>query len=258
VPRLEWVQVLKIYDGWGSPQGKTALYPFSLQVEAGESLGIIGESGAGKSTLARIVAGLEHPTSGIVRFEGRLISGLKGRERQALKKEIQMIGQDPHSFLNPYLRVQQLIAEPLEVFHIVSRSRRKEKVRELAGLVGLEEGLLEKKPGRLSGGQAQRVAIARALVLTPKILICDEILSSLDSLRQVQILELLKTLKHKLDLTLLFISHDLSAVAYLCENIAVFHEGRLVELSPTAEFLRRPRHPYSRRFLEAARRTLLS
>lgn len=203
-PRLELIEVSKVYRAAHSKGTKTVLHPLSLTVEAGEALGIVGESGAGKSTLARIIVGWEQPSSGRVCFEGRWISQLKKRQRQALKKEIQMFWQDPYSFLNPYLSVERLIGEPLEVFNLLPREKRKARVRELARLVGLDERLLENPPGRLSGGQAQRAAIARALVLEPKLLVCDEILTGLDGPHQVHILQLLKDLKERLDLTLFF------------------------------------------------------
>lgn len=252
---MTWLlQIEKVSKGYTGREGTLPVVDeVSLNLETGQTLGIVGESGAGKSTLVRMIMGLERPTSGVVTFEGQPISHLKEGQRQGLKKEIQMIWQDPHAFLNPFRTIEQLIVEPLIVFKIGDRSERRKRVRELAAMTGLEEEVLPMRPDQLSGGQAQRVAIARALALNPKLLLCDEILTSLDSPRQVQILDLLKELNRRLSLSVILVSHDLAAVAYLCNYVAVMHAGRMVEKAATVDFLRSPRHPYSLRFLEAAK-----
>ena len=228
------------------PLGKgtyTVLNSVNLVLQAGTALGLIGESGAGKSTLARVAGGLEDPASGEVRFEGRSLDGMKRRDRWRLKRHIQYVWQDPFLYLNPYLSVAQLIGEPLEIFRPVTRPNREEEIRELLRQMGLAEDLLGRRPRQLSGGQCQRVAIARALAVRPRLLICDEILTGLDGPNQVQILELLRALRDRFRLTILFISHDLAATAFLCEKIAVLERGRIVEVEETPRFLSRPAHP---------------
>lgn len=214
------------------PLGKgtyTVLNSVNLVLQAGTALGLIGESGAGKSTLARVAGGLEDPASGEVRFEGRSLGGMKRRDRWRLKKHIQYVWQDPFLYLNPYLTVAQLVAEPLEIFGAAERPDRERQARELLRQMGLAEDLLGRRPRQLSGGQCQRVAIARALAVRPRLLICDEILTGLDGPNQVQILELLRTLRDRFVLTILFISHDPAATAFLCEKIAVLEGGKIVE-----------------------------
>jgi ABC-type glutathione transport system ATPase component len=252
-PLLQIEKVSKIYPSSKPGNSLQALIEVSLNLEAGEALGIVGESGTGKSTLVRIIMGLERPTSGTVRFENQPISFLRERERQRLKKDIQLIWQDPVAFLNPFMTVEQLIAEPLIVFKRGNRKERRDRVRELAALTGLDASLLTKRPRQLSGGQAQRVAIARSLSLKPKVLLCDEILTGLDNPRKVQILDLLRTLQRQIGLTVLLVSHDLAALAYFCGRLAVMQEGRIVEEAGIGEFLKNPKHPYSLRLLQASK-----
>jgi ABC-type glutathione transport system ATPase component len=254
-PLLQIEKVSKIYPASKPGNSLKALIEVSFGLEAGKALGIVGESGAGKSTLVRIIMGLEKPTSGTVRFEDQPISFWSDRRRQGLKKDIQLIWQDPVSFLNPFMTVEQLIAEPLIVFKLGKGKERRDRVKELAVLTGLDETFLCKRPQQLSGGQAQRVAIARSLSLNPKLLLCDEILTGLDSPRKVQILDLLKTLKQQTGLTVLLVSHDLAAVAYFCDRLAVMQGGRIVEEAEVGEFLKNPIHPNSARLLEAATKT---
>jgi ABC-type glutathione transport system ATPase component len=252
IPLLSLEKVSKSYRTAGQEGANQALEEVTLSLETGTALGIVGESGAGKSTLIRIIMGLERPTSGTVRFDGRPISFLSERRRWGLKKDLQMIWQDPVSYLNPFMSVEQLIAEPLMVFGLGNRKEQRERVRELAGLTGLEEAVLNHRPRVLSGGQAQRVAIARALSLKPRLLLCDEILTGLDSPRQVQILDLLTRLRDQMGLTVLFVSHDLAAVGYLCRRLAVLKGGKILEEAETHEFLQKPKHPYSAKLLQSA------
>ena len=251
-PLLSIEKVSKIYPAPGPGNTSQVLADINLSLKAGMALGIVGESGAGKSTLVRIIMGLERPTSGTVRFEGRPIPFLPERQKHLLKKEIQLIWQDPVSYLNPFMTVGQLVAEPLVVFSLGNRKDRRERVLELADLTGLEENCFHRRPHQLSGGQAQRVAIARALSIKPRLLLCDEILSGLDSLHQVQILDLLKRLQDQMGLTVLFVSHDLAAVGYLCRRLAVLKDGKILEEAETHEFLQKPKHPYSVRLLQCA------
>jgi ABC-type glutathione transport system ATPase component len=252
---LQIEEVSKIYPATKPENSLKALSEVSFGLEAGKALGIVGESGAGKSTLVRIIMGLERPTSGRVRFENQPISLWPDHRRQGLKKDIQLIWQDPVSFLNPFMTVEQLIAEPLIVFRLGNRKERRDRVRELAVLAGLDETVLNKRPPQLSGGQAQRTAIARSLSLNPKLLLCDEILTGLDSPRKGQILELLKTLQQQTGLAVLLVSHDLAAVAYFCARLVVMQEGRIVEEADVNEFLKNPKHPYSGRLLKVTTKT---
>jgi ABC-type dipeptide/oligopeptide/nickel transport system ATPase subunit len=245
-----------VYCRYPRPQGEgtvTVLEGVNLHLEPRTALGLIGESGAGKSTLARVAGGLEEPVAGEVQFEGRSLGGRKRHWRQELKQFIQYVWQDPYIYLNPYLNVGQLLSEPLEIFHGIDRQGRKERVSELLQQIGLSDSLLPRRPHQLSGGQCQRVAIARALAVRPRLLICDEILTGLDGPNQVRILDLLRTLREEMSLTILFISHDLPAVLYLCNRIAVLHRGRILEDRETKGFLKHPRQGYSRRLLAAWR-----
>jgi ABC-type glutathione transport system ATPase component len=252
-PLLRIEKVSKTYPVSGPENTHQVLKEVTLDLEAGQALGIVGESGAGKSTLVRIIMGLERHSSGTAWFDGRPLFFLTGRERHGLKKDIQLVWQDPVSFLNPFMTAGQLIAEPLIVFSLGNRKERRSRVLELAALTGLDEDGLNKRPHQLSGGQAQRVAIARALSLNPKLLLCDEILTGLDSPHQVQILELLKTLQQQMDLAVLFVSHDLAAVAFFCGRLVVMQGGRIVEEAGVKDFLINPKHPYSIRLLQAAK-----
>jgi ABC-type glutathione transport system ATPase component len=250
---LKIEKVSKIYRDTGKGLPFPALEGVSFSLETGSSLGIVGESGAGKSTLVRIIAGLETPTSGTVCFQGRPITSLSTPKRRDLKKDVQLIWQDPVSFLNPFMTVEQLMAEPMIVFKLKNRKQRRGRIRELAALVGLEECLFSKRPRQLSGGQAQRLAIARSLSLEPKLLLCDEILTGLDSPGKVQILDLLKSLQEQMGLAILLVSHDLASAAYICLNLMVMKGGRILETAPMRDFLKGPAHPYSRQLFQAAR-----
>ena len=218
----------------------------SLTVNTGEVLGIVGESGCGKSTLARMIMGLLPPSEGDVLVEGRALAGMDRRERARL---IQPIFQDPFSSLNPRQRVRDIVELPLAAQGHLSASVRKARVAEILGRVGISPEMAERLPAQLSGGQRQRVAIARALVLQPRIVVCDEPTSALDVSVQAQILNLLAELRRELNLTLLFISHNLAVVEHIASNVAVMYLGRIVEQAPSAELFRNPAHPYTQALL---------
>ncbi len=220
----------------------------SLAIQAGESLGLVGESGCGKSTLARCILGLEPLDAGTIRFKGRDIKDWPEKE---LRRQMQMVFQDPYSSLNPRLRVGSIVAEPLEIHAIGASSERRAKTLALLRTVGLDEDMAGRYPHQLSGGQRQRVAVARALALSPALVVCDEPVSALDVSIQAQVLLLLQDLRERLGLTYLFISHDLAVVGQICDRIAVMYLGKVVELAPAQELIREPRHPYTRALLSA-------
>ncbi len=223
-----------------------------FQVMPGETFGIVGESGSGKSTTARLIARLLAPSAGEVRFQGRDITALRGARLKAVRRDMQMIFQDPYSSLNPRKTVGSIVAEPLAIHKIEpSRAERGRAVRELMETVGLNPEHYNRYPHEFSGGQRQRVGIARALALRPKLLIADEPVSALDVSIQAQVLNLLRGLQRQLGLTLLFISHDLSVVRHMCDRIAVMHDGRIVELASNEQLYASPRDPYTRELLAA-------
>ena len=220
----------------------------SLTLNAGESLGLVGESGCGKSTLARLILGLEPPDAGTIRFQGRDIAAWPQTE---LRRQMQMVFQDPYSSLNPRMSVGSIVAEPLVIHGIGTRAERKAKTLALLRTVGLDAEMAARYPHQLSGGQRQRVAVARALALGPALVVCDEPVSALDVSIQAQVLLLLQDLRTRLGLTYLFISHDLAVVGQICERIAVMYLGRVVELAPAEALIRDPKHPYARALLSA-------
>jgi oligopeptide/dipeptide ABC transporter ATP-binding protein len=219
-----------------------------LAVERGETLGLVGESGCGKSTLARCVAGLYEPTSGEIRFEGRLLTA---RRDATTRRRIQMVFQDPYSSLNPRLAVRRVLGELLRVHRVVPKERIGGRCRELVELVGLPPSALDAYPRQLSGGQRQRVSIARALALEPDVLVADEPVSSLDVSIQATILNLLAELRRDLGLTLVLITHDMAVVRHVCERIAVMYLGRIVETAATETLFSDPRHPYTRGLIDS-------
>jgi oligopeptide/dipeptide ABC transporter ATP-binding protein len=220
----------------------------SLGIEQGESLGVVGESGCGKSTLARAILGLEPLSAGSVRFQGRDIAEWPQKD---LRRQMQMVFQDPYSSLDPRMRVAAIVAEPLVIHGIGTASERRESTLDLLRLVGLDADLAARYPHQLSGGQRQRVAVARALALRPALLVCDEPVSALDVSIQAQVLLLLQDLRERLGLTYLFISHDLAVVGQVCERIAVMYLGRMVEQAPAGPLVHDPQHPYTQALLSA-------
>jgi oligopeptide transport system ATP-binding protein len=223
----------------------------SFAVAAGETLGLVGESGSGKSTLGRAVLQLVKPTSGSVRFEGREISGLSRRALRPLRREMQMVFQDPYASLNPRKRVGQIVGEPL---HLQGISRGGELRREVQGLlerVGLAPEHYNRFPHEFSGGQRQRIGVARALALRPKLIVADEPVSALDVSIRAQIVNLLADLQEELSLTYVFVAHDIGVVRHVSERIAVMHEGKIVEEGPADRVCEQPRHAYTKQLLAA-------
>ena len=237
---------------WGGRIGDVrAVDDVSFSVAQGETLGLVGESGCGKSTLGRTVMRLEDPTGGQVLFEGRDLVNASRRELFRLRREIQMIFQDPYSSLNPRMTVGEIVREPLVVHRIGTKAEQIDTVRELLETVGLTGEMLERYPHEFSGGQRQRIGVARALALGPKLVIADEPVSALDVSVQSQVLNLMVRLQRERNLTYVFISHDLSVVEHVSDAIAIMYLGRIVEIGPVARVFERPAHPYTRALLQA-------
>jgi oligopeptide/dipeptide ABC transporter ATP-binding protein len=224
----------------------------SFDVLRGETLGIVGESGCGKSTTARLLLRLMDPTSGSVKFEGSEIATIKGAELKAMRREMQMIFQDPYSSLNPRKTVGSIIGEPFAIHGLkTGEGERRREVRELMDLVGLNPEHYNRYPHEFSGGQRQRIGVARALALRPKLIVADEPVSALDVSIQAQILNLLGELQRELGLTLIFIAHDLSVVRHMCDRIAVMYLGKIVELASGDRLYTHPRMPYTGALMSA-------
>lgn len=224
----------------------------SLRVSRGETLGIVGESGCGKTTLGRAILRLIPKTSGTVMFEGRDVYAARGAALKRLRRDMQVVFQDPAGSLNPRMRVEMIVGEAMLVHGLAkSRGEMRQRVDRLLLKCGIEGGALGRFPHEFSGGQRQRIAIARALALQPKFIVCDEPTSALDVSVQAQILNLLADLRDDLGLSYLFISHDMAVVQHLCDRVAVMHEGKIVEAGTRDEVLKRPKHAYTKGLLAA-------
>ncbi len=223
----------------------------SFDIKEGETFGLVGESGCGKTTTGRCILQLYRPTSGSVLFEGRELTEVSGKDMQEVRRHMQIVFQDPYASLNPRMTVGTIVAEPLTIHRIGTRSERKERVKELLDLVGLNPQFTNRYPHEFSGGQRQRIGLARALALNPKLIICDEPVSALDVSIQAQILNLFEELQNELGLTYLFIAHNLSVVKHISDRVGVMYLGKMMEIAPSEELYANPVHPYTMGLLGA-------
>jgi ABC-type oligopeptide transport system ATPase subunit len=254
MPLLEVEGLGKRYEQralWRAPRVTHAVRDVSFAIEAGETFGLVGESGSGKTTTGRCVLRLVEPTTGRVRFQGEDVLALDRRRLRAMRRQMQMVFQDPYASLNPRHRVSTILEEPLDIHQVGTPTWRRARATELLELVGLDRDALTRYPHEFSGGQRQRIGIARALALEPSLIVADEPVSALDVSVQAQIVNLLAQLQQQLSLTYLFISHDLRLVRHICTRVAVMYQGRIVELAPVASLFDTPRHPYTQALLSA-------
>jgi len=257
VPLVEIRNLVKVFDLAESPFGGRrggkvrAVDDISLDIHEGEILGLVGESGSGKSTLGRLILRLIEPNSGSLRFEGKDLLAASGSELRRLRRDMQIIFQDPFGSLDPRFRVEDVIGEPLIIHERISREARRQRVTELLRAVGLDESVKPRYPHEFSGGQRQRIGIARALALRPKFIVADEPVSALDVSVGAQIVNLLQRLQREFRLTYLFISHSMPVVRYLSTRIAVVYRGKIVELGATTQITEQPQHVYTGSLLAA-------
>jgi len=224
----------------------------SFDIYEGETLGLVGESGSGKTTAGKTILQLYRPTDGEVYFEGKLINNLKGEELRKLRRNMQIIFQDPYGSLNPRMPISEIIGEPLVVHRLIkNRNEMLDRVVEVMELVGLRPEYLNRYPHEFSGGQRQRIGIARAIILNPKFVVCDEPVSALDVSIQSQVINLLNDLQEKLKLTYLFIAHDLAVIRHMCDRVVVMYLGKVMEIAENQELFENPLHPYTQALLSA-------
>ena len=223
----------------------------SMRIEKGETMGVVGESGCGKSTLGRTIIHLYEPTDGKILLNGEDVTEVKGRDLKRARENMQIIFQDPYSSLNPRMTVEEIIREPLRISHRFSRGETEDALNDLLNKVGIDERLRYAYPHEMDGGRRQRVGIARAIALNPSFVVCDEPVSALDVSIQAQVLNLLMDLQDSLKLTFMFVTHDLSVVRHISQNISVMYLGQLVETSPSRELFEMPLHPYTKALLSA-------
>ena len=229
-----------------------AVENMNFTLNAGETMGIVGESGCGKTTLGRVITNIYQPTDGKIFFEGEDVTGISGAKLKEHRKNIQMIFQDPYSSLNPKMRVNEMIAEPFWVNGLLNKKEAFERVPELLDIVGLRESDAEKFPHQFSGGQRQRIGIARAIAMNPRLIVADEAVSALDVSIQAQILNLMMDLKNRLGLSYIFISHNLAVIKFVSDKICVMYLGQVVEMAPKGRLFANTLHPYTKALLSAA------
>ena len=248
---LELNNVRKEFHTSSSKRAIVAVDNVSLKLEKGKTLGIVGESGSGKSTLGRLMLRLIEPTAGEINFDDVNLLKLKNTELRKMRSKMQMIFQDPMSSLNPRMSIRQLVSEPLEIHRNLKASEQNAAIEEIITKVGLEKSALDKYPHEFSGGQRQRISIARAVINNPSLIVADEPVSALDVSIQSQILNLLMDLRNDLNLSFVFISHDLSVVRHIADEVAVMYLGNIVEIAPADQLFSNPQHPYTQALISA-------
>ena len=247
----KWFPVMS-HSLFGQPQYVRAVDEVSFKLAPGQTLGIVGESGCGKSTLGRTIMKLIQPTAGRIVFEGQDITGYSNEQMRAVRRNMQIMFQDPYASLDPRMTIANIIAEPLDTMHAVHSSReRLDRIVELMEVCGINKLFLNRYPHEFSGGQRQRIGIARALSVMPKMIICDEPVSALDVSIQSQIINLMVDLQRRYDLTLIFISHDLGVVEYISDRVMVMYLGKAVEVADKADLFANPTHPYTKALLQS-------